>query len=93
MIAESEALKYGALGFVAFVLFAILWLIVRPIIRSFVAELQANRKERTEQREQFLAYMENHAAGQIEAMHEVQRGLGEITVSLQQLNGRGKQER
>jgi len=88
VIAESEALKYGALGFVAFVVFAILWLIVRPIIGSFVSELQANRKERTEQREQFLGFMENHAAGQIEAMHEVKEGLIEVVVSLRRLNGR-----
>ena len=82
---DSDLLRYGALGFVALVLLAILWLIMRPIILAFVAELQANRMERTEQREQFLGYMENHAAEQIRAMHE-------ITVSLRKLNGREQEK-
>ena len=92
MIADSDALKYGALGFGFLVMLAILWLVIRPIILSFVAELQANRKERTEQREQFLEFIQNHAAGQIEAMHEVQKGLSEITVTLRRLNGHKEPE-
>ena len=92
MIAESEALKYGALGFGFLVMLAILWLVIRPIILSFVAELQANREERSEQREQFLEFIRNHAKGQIEAMHEVQKGLSEITVTLRRLNGHKEPE-
>ena len=93
MVADSEALKYGALGFGFLVMLAILWLVIRPIIRSFVAELQANREERTEQREQFLEFIQNHAMGQIEAMHAVQNGLSEIVVSLRRLNGHSEPER
>jgi len=92
MIADSDALKYGALGFGFLVMLAILWLVIRPIILSFVAELQANREERSEQREQFLEFIRNHAEGQIEAMHEVQKGLSEITVTLRRLNGHKEPE-
>ena len=99
MIADSDALKYGALGFSFLVMLAVLGMVIRPIIRSFVAELQANReerieqrKERSEQRDQFLAFMQNHAAEQIEAMHEVQKGLSEITVTLRRLNGHAEPE-
>ena len=93
MIPDSEALKYGALGFAFLVVFLILWLIVRPITLSFVAELQANREERTEQRDQFLGFMQNHAMEQVEAMHEVRRGLSEIVVTLRRLNGHSEEEK
>ena len=106
MIAESEMLKYGALGFGFLVLSLTLWLIVRPIILSFVAELEASRQERVVGREQFLDYMQNHAAKQLEAMHQVKEGLREetaglrevkdglsqVTMTLRRLNGHSEQE-
>lgn len=92
MIVESDALRYGALGFGFLVLLVILWLIVRPIILAFVAELRESRKERAEQREHFLGYMENHAAAQVEALHEVKEGLTEVVTSLRKMNGREEEQ-
>lgn len=89
---ESDMLKYGALGFGFLVLFVILWLIVRPIILAFVRELREGRKERTEQREQFLDFMQNHAAAQVQALHGVKEGLTEVVVSLRKMNGREQEK-
>jgi hypothetical protein len=84
---ESEMLKYGALGFAA----VVVALIMRPLVSGLVRELRDGRTERSEMREQFMGFIQNHAAGQTEALYRVKDGLAEVAEKLAGLNGRGRE--
>ena len=86
MTADSEMLKWGALGFVALMVLAV----VVPLVRAFVNEMRRGREERERMAEQsqkereamferFAGFVSNEAAHHTAALHNVARTLQSLS--------------
>lgn len=67
MIAESEMLKWGALGFVAFVVLVV----IVPMVRAFVGEMKHSREERERMYGDFCSFVKNDAEHHRAALQSV----------------------
>lgn len=79
----KEFLEYGATGLVALLMVVVL----APMVRAFIIELQASRKERGEMRKEHADFVENHSRHVINALVEVKYGLEAVC---RRLNGEKK---
>ena len=78
-----EYLKYGATGLVALIIMGVLV----PVIRAFVDELKASRRERQEMRKEHNEFVINHAQHTTEALLQVKDSLEHVC---RRLNGDSK---
>ena len=79
----TEYLKYGATGLVALIIMGVLV----PVIRAFVEELKASRRERQEMRREHNAFVINHAQHTTDALLQVKDSLEHVC---RRLNGDSK---
>jgi hypothetical protein len=78
-----EYLKYGATGLVALIIMGVLV----PVIRAFVDELKASRRERQEMRKEHNEFVINHAQHTTDALLQVKESLEHVC---RRLNGDSK---
>ena len=64
---ESELLKWGALGFVAFVVLVV----IVPMVRAFIGEMKHSREEREKMFGDFCAFVKNDASHHTAALNSV----------------------
>jgi len=79
----ADYLKYGATGLVALIIMGVLV----PVIRAFVDELKASRRERQEMRKEHNEFVINHAQHTTEALLQVKDSLEHVC---RRLNGDSK---
>jgi uncharacterized membrane protein YcjF (UPF0283 family) len=79
----GDYLKYGANGLVALVILAVMV----PVIRAFVEELKASRRERQEMRKEHNEFVINHAQHTTHALLQVKDSLENVC---RRLNGDSK---
>ena len=70
----GDYLKYGANGLVALVILAVMV----PVIRAFVEELKASRRERQEMRKEHNEFVINHAQHTTDALLQVKDSLENV---------------
>ena len=79
----GDYLRYGANGLVALVILAVMV----PVIRAFVEELKASRRERQEMRKEHNEFVINHAQHTTDALLQVKDSLENVC---RRLNGDNK---
>ena len=67
MTGESELLKWGALGFVAFVVLVV----IVPMVRAFIGEMKHSREEREKMFGEFSAFVKNDVSHHRAALQSV----------------------